>query len=138
MKKLAIACLCILPLAGCTSLKDALALLASLRDETGLVEDWKATVIGTLPEDSPDLFVQRGASETPRIDQLGLEIVMVELSNGAKYPLICPAEMTKRCQSFSDGTKVFVNKGQVVDCNVYRNGILYGTCVAATELRQEM
>lgn len=138
MKKLALAvgALC---LTGCSlvSLQDALALLTSLADKTGQVENWKATVVGQQIPDDPAPFYQRSA-EDRKVDELGLETVMARLPDGALYPVICPAVMTKRCQSFVDGTKIYVNKGQIVECNVYRDGVLYGTCVAASELRQEM
>lgn len=134
MKKLIATCLCILPL-GCTSLMDAAALLASLKDKSGLIENWHATV---LPEDDPGSFVQTKSVSESHMEFLGFEVLMVELPGEAVYPVICPADMTSRCRQMIPGTKVFINSGNVVPCSILRDGKFHEKCIAATELRQEM
>jgi hypothetical protein len=123
---------------GCTSLKDAIALFASLADKTGEVENWHGVVeqAGIAPGSFAREKSLEGIATTP--DILGLETILVKLSSGEIYPVICPATMTIRCQQFATGTKVFINEGNIVDCNVIRDEVLYGSCIAARQLRQEM
>jgi hypothetical protein len=131
--------LCLLTACSFTSLKDGLALILSAANATGAFENWRGTVLPSDPAPQPRAaFLESDLESIPAPDSLGLETVLVKLSTGVVYPVVCDAEQSTRCKQFVEGEPIFLNKGRIAACNVVRNGVLYGTCIYADQVRREM
>lgn len=138
MKKLLFPLIIGLFLSGCSlnAIKDALAILSTAGNVLS-IKNQSAIVMPAEPP-SPDQRLAGLESIAPVPDVLGLETLLVKLRDGSIYPVICPGDMAARCKTFSPDTQVWINKGSIVPCNIIRNNQLYGTCIDAEELRQEM
>lgn len=139
--KLAIVAALFLAVAGCSlnSLKDAYALLTSARDAALNVKNISAWLIPTDAPTVDSMSNLSASSRTPGIqgDFLGLETLLVRLPNGGVYPVICHGEAAARCQSFQPDTPIWIDKGTIVPCQVWRNNQFYGSCIDASRIRQE-